>query len=223
MCGCNKPINLRTKRGYLARFMNGHSRPRTKYNCNKCKDQSWLIECKCGCGNIITLRDKFYVIREFSFGHAVRLREQIGENNTNYKGYRTKYNGYYKTRVVNHPYQQNGYVFSHRLVMEQYYFIIFDEEFYFRPLDWDMHHINGNKEDNSLVNLELLKHGRHTTVGNSVDMSSRKCSNKNCDTEIYVNYKAWKGDGNGGWLCNPCYCRKVSYRYSKTFKKNSKK
>jgi hypothetical protein len=221
-CGCGANISLRTKRGYLARYVNGHSRPKVKYNCNKCKDQNWLVSCKCGCNDILFHRDEFYEIREFKQFHAIRIRDQSGVNNTNWKGGNSfnKKTGYWTTRIPNHPRASpyNGRIASHKLVYEQYLSIIFDEEM-FIPSNYDVHHINGNKQDNSLINLTLLTHSEHAVVSNYVDTSNRICANPECrDREAYPN-RFYIKDGFGGYYCNRCYLRINAHKWRKKSKK----
>lgn len=94
--------------------------------------------------------------------------------------------------------------------MEHYLKILFDEDVYI-PSDIDVHHINGNKMDNSLINLEFKTRSDHTIHHNRVDMTDRFCSNCK-STTTYIKKKnghpEWIRDGKGGWLCNKCRCRK---------------
>lgn len=221
-CGCNKNIVIRSVRGYLQKYALNHRAPKVKYNCNKCKDKNWIIQCKCGtCVELLFFRDSFGVPREFAFAHAIRIREQTGEKNPMWKGgkHYNEYREYHFTRRVDHPHQNNGYVANHRLVMEQYLSILFDEEV-FIPSEYDVHHINENKEDNSLINLEILLHGDHTLGHNMIDTSDRFCSN--CGSkETYMKITKsgerrpdWQKDDKGGYECKSCYSKRNWYRYS---------
>ena len=61
-------------------------------------------------------------------------------------------------RKPDHPFaQKNGCVVHHRLICEEYYKCMI--------LPWvDVHHINRNKHDNRIENLQLLSHNMHAVV-----------------------------------------------------------
>lgn len=215
-CGCGSDINIRTKRGYLARYKNGHSKPKAEYHCNKCKDQSWIISCACNqCNETIPLRDRHYVVRQFYEGHAIRTRDQIGEKNTNFKGYEIehKVHKYKLIRMPDHPYNQNGYVPKHRAIMEHYLKILFDEDVYI-PSSHDVHHIDKDKHNNTFINLQLVSATEHAVIHNLIDMSDRFCSN-DPSHETYIDKRngrpEWFSNGEGGWLCKKCYYKWKKY------------
>lgn len=56
------------------------------YNCKKCKDRNWLVECKCGCGYIQGYRDYKWRVRNFKAGHNTIVTDQREEKNAYWKG-----------------------------------------------------------------------------------------------------------------------------------------
>jgi len=78
-------------------------------------------------------------------------REEAG----NWKGGKTKVNGYLLTLMPDHPYANStGYVRSHRLVMgEKIGRRLTPKEY--------VHHINGDKEDNRPENLQIMSPSEH--------------------------------------------------------------
>lgn len=79
------------------------------------------------------------------------------ENSGNWKGGRIVQNGYYMVRCPNHPKAMLGYVYEHRLVMEQHIGRYLEK-------DEIVHHKNKDKQDNRLENLEILTPSEHNKV-----------------------------------------------------------
>ena len=90
--------------------------------------------------------DKFNVGKNNpSFGKEGLIREK----NPRWNNGRRTTNGYIEILKPKHPYNKRGYVYEHRLVMEK----VIGR--YLRPEE-QIHHINGNKKDNSFKNLLLF-------------------------------------------------------------------
>ena len=92
-------------------------------------------------------------------GHRFKKGQNLGDKNWCWKGGRMiDTNGYAWVRAVGHPKaRRNGfYVYEHRLVMEQYLGRYLTE-------DEDIHHKNGNKQDNRIKNLKLMSSSEHSS------------------------------------------------------------
>lgn len=91
----------------------------------------------------------------------VRSKAMSGKNSGNFKNYRRKTSkGYIVCYKPEHPYaSEKGLVMEHRLIMEK-------EIGFIIPKSFDIHHINGVKNDNRIENLCLMTHKAHTILHN---------------------------------------------------------
>ena len=89
-----------------------------------------------------------------------------GENHGNWKGGRKIQNGYYMVHCPSHPKAILGYVYEHRLIMEQHIGRYLKK-------DEIVHHKNRNKQDNRLENLEILTPSEHNRVHREELIESR--------------------------------------------------
>ena len=72
--------------------------------------------------------------------------------NDDYENYRINKEGYY---IINQKKRENNGKLLHRLFWENYYKKSI-------PKGYDIHHINGNKLNNNINNLQCVKHEIHT-------------------------------------------------------------
>ena len=137
--------------------------------------------CACGCGTVIQARNRngelFY-----SVGHHWRgrrrlgeKRNQYGENNNNWKGGRIiDGEGYMQIRCEGHP----RAIGKGHYVPEQILLIEKQIERYLTE-DEIVHHINGNKKDNRIENLKLMKAGEHSSFHRKLEYAEGKKFGRN--------------------------------------------
>lgn len=118
--------------------------------CSRCRDKNVLIECACGCGGIRVMRGSDGRIRDRIWGHTT------GEINTRWKGGRfIDSQGYLKIKISNAEYTH-----EHVAVYERHYQC--------RMLSWGIvHHINEDKLDNRIENLQGMTRAQHINVHRS--------------------------------------------------------
>lgn len=83
-----------------------------------------------------------------------KIKRRKGAANNNWKGGYRKHSNGYRWKLV-----KGKYILEHRYIMEQ---------FLGRKLTFNenVHHINGNKLDNKIENLEVLSRAQHTKLHN---------------------------------------------------------
>jgi predicted ribonuclease toxin of YeeF-YezG toxin-antitoxin module len=131
-----------------------HSRIKgTKYNYwtllgnEEKRNDEVYVECKCNCGTIKFINFKS-IIKNVSkscgcYRKTLYKENKFGMGNTNWKGGKVINSGGYIEIRFN-----NKYVKEHRYVYEQHYGITL-------TLNQNIHHINGDRLDNRIENLEL--------------------------------------------------------------------
>jgi len=126
-----------------------------------------LWRCRCDCGNL-----KLMMGNDLRSGAvkscgcyrntvvADRNRKRSGINSDNWKGGKSKRNGYWYIYSPDHPNKNacgKGYVKRCRLVMEKYLNRFLDAK-------EEIHHINGKKDDDRVENLEILSKVTHKSI-----------------------------------------------------------
>lgn len=89
-----------------------------------------------------------------------------GPDHYNWKGGTYVHEGYILEYTPDHPYAMKGYVKQHRLVMER------SLGRYLSP-DEDVHHINENRQDNQIENLQLMTRSTHMSHHKADGMAKR--------------------------------------------------
>jgi MinD superfamily P-loop ATPase len=123
-----------------------------------------LISIKCKtCGVIFKVKPYRKSTAHFC-SHECHSESQVftKEHNPKWNNGRCSANGYIMILCPEHPFaNRRGYIYEHRLVMEQYFGrYLLQEEI--------VHHINGIKTDNRIENLKLfLTTAHHTKLHNN--------------------------------------------------------
>ena len=139
--------------------------------CKRCFNKSFLKECACGCGYIISAADRFGNDRKYILGHGnwSQIVGKHGEEHPSWKGGRWfSSHGYAKVWSPSNLNRDNdGYVYEHVLQMQKFLCrALTDNEI--------VHHKNGIKDDNRLCNLHLMDRIEHRKYHSQRQKSQRK-------------------------------------------------
>lgn len=140
---------------------------RSCYTESRKTAQQWIKKnqgkhyCKCGCNKTITIKIHHHVrgIPDYLNHHRPnpwRHHNLIGRKNPHYKtGKHISSTGY--VRVLNPSHGRSSYFFEHRLIMESH----IGRKLMRHEV---VHHVNGNKTDNRLENLQLMQNCDHSRM-----------------------------------------------------------
>jgi hypothetical protein len=149
-------------------LIHGHDRCNICYqifNRAKRKEKAGKILCADGCGEWIDAVTTEGKPQMYKPGHNLP-KDAIGEKHPCWKGgiYIDKKDGYIYKKMYYHPFKtRNGQVAVHRLVYEHYLKILFDEDIYI-PREIEIDHIDGNVQNNALINLRPLTKSQHGSI-----------------------------------------------------------
>lgn len=160
-----------------------------------------LGSCACGCGEPIKIKHS-RGLQIFKHFHNT----QVNKRNPSF---RAQTHGYLLAYLPDHPFSHStGYIREHRLVWEKYHNAML--------LPWAViHHINGNKKDNRIENLEVTNRSKHKSK-HTKDMSKRTCNDcqKNKTFFDKCGHQVWYKDGEG-FICANCYNNRTYHRKKK--------
>jgi len=115
-------------------------------------------------------------------------RPQSEKLNNNWKEGTTIQNGYILVRCPDHPRakEQGKYIPQHILVMERYLGRYLEYYSQGHPNNEVVHHINHNKQDNRIENLQLMKHSEHAKIHSNENKHRWSKAVRRIDTgEVY--------------------------------------
>lgn len=155
-CGCGQETKLASKtdksrgwrKGQPLRFINGHNASvREVTNIKETKACEY-------CGKAFS----FWPSRQKNAKYcSLSCKTSVRNINVGRKYGELRYeHGRLKIKLPDHPYcDKAGYVFFHRYIVEQHLGYFLD------PKEYDVHHIDENKDNNYLSNLVAIRHSAH--------------------------------------------------------------
>lgn len=159
--------------------------------------------CECGCGQPTKLfRNKY---NKFINGHVNKNKKinwpKKSNNHWNWKGGIKTIENYFYIKKPEHPKSsKDGYFAQHRLVYEEHHKCCL--------LPWiEIHHINSNRKDNRIENLQPMAKSEHMKIHNPVHYPDKRyCSLCNSiKTSLKKNGRPCWYRYENGYTCKKCY------------------